>query len=187
MNSNLDQISEIAELAYRTIISPSLKYPEDLEVFTFWRDEVLIVEPRCNYADFGQLMGKDRAKFDAIQLILALVGRRFNCRFRLNKPQPAVKGDAEFHEPYKQAANWKSDEMKGVLQDIVSQFAKHPVEISCEEDNGEGETKMHIIFSRKEDFQVVTGQIAHSLSKIIHAAGRARGRKIYVTGSEKKA
>ena len=183
---NIGQFEQVGNETFRSIVEPFLKYPEHLEVDTFFDADTLVIEPRANYADHGKLIGKDKANFNAIGMILFLIGERMGRRIRLNNPLPAIRGEQEFLTPYERARKWKSDEAREILDGITARFTKDKFEIRTREDEDEGRTFFHVVFSSSENLNVAVGQVGYSLSKIMHAIGRARGRLIYVSAEQKK-
>ena len=175
-------IIELAESAFRKLVTGFIKHPSDLEVNTMLINGDIVIQPRAHYADTGNIIGKSKANFTAVETILAIIGYKNKFNIRLNRLLPAVKGSAEFQAPFDSQEDWPEQQTTADLNEILALFtAQKPlVKVATEIIEGEEWTAYYIKFSPLEKLPIAPDQIARSLSKIMHAVGRERGRKVKV-------
>lgn len=183
---NKETAEQFAATTFRAIISNFIKYPDDLELTIYWKGTALIIKPKANCNDHGKMIGVDRENYDALAAIMGLIGNRIFTEIKLARASLPDKGNFEVRTPYEQAATWDSAETKAILESIVSNFAVHTFDVTGREVEEAGKTFFHVTFCANEKFEPEIGRIAYHLSKVLHATGRARGRKIYVSASCEK-
>jgi predicted RNA-binding protein YlqC (UPF0109 family) len=171
-------IEVIISEAFRELVSPLLKYQQDLDVWTHFEDGIVCLECRANFADMGKILGSQRKTFNAIEEIMQLIAGNWGFQLKmlpLNKP---IIGEAEDRTETAQIVNWDSTETKELLEDILKKFANEKFKIETLD------TKLKTVFtitlSKKEKLPMAVGQLGFSLGVIFHAIGRNIGRDISV-------
>lgn len=181
----MNKIEKIAEECYRTIVAPLISHPEDLEVNFEIVNNCVEINVRANYADNGQLRGRNGATYIAINEILTLMAERHSANFDLNPHllQSAVGGSPEF-EAFVGAKNWNSSCVKKQINAILNKICRHDFSIREIAHDKDFSTKFTIVFSKKEQLSISAGQIGYALSRIFNSGWKKHGRKIYISGSE---
>lgn len=173
---------EIAEAAFRKMVIPFIKHPENLEVNSFQERGTVIVEARAHYADTGKIIGKAKGNFTAVSTILALVGYRNGVNIRLNNLLPSKVGGQEFLTPFDPQEDWPEQQTTAELEEILKMFLAQTftLTIGTEMVHDEEWTVYTIGVSKNEKLPISPAQIAREISKIFHAIGKERGRRIRV-------
>ena len=179
-------MTELAESAFRKMVEPFIKHPENLEVNCFQERSTIIVEARAHYADTGKIIGKGKANFTAVSTILALIGFRNGVNIRLNNLLPSKVGGQEFLTPFDNQDDWPEQQTTADLEEILKMFLAQTFTliIGTEKVHDEEWTVYTIGISEKEKLPISSAQIARELSKIFHAIGKERGRRIKVEASK---
>ncbi len=173
----------LAENFLKQIVTPFLIHANNLEVTAEDRRGDVVLKVRGHAEDRGRLIGTQQANFQALQLILAMFGRKNGFRVRLDNILPSTVGEREFQTPFRPATNWDSSKTVAQLADVLKQILNHPAAVSFA-DQEDNKTTIVIRFSEAEKMPVTDAEMAFALSKIFHAIGMQNGRKIFIKQAE---
>lgn len=177
-------ITNYLKLSFRTIVTPMTRHPENLEVNCFSVDGKVAVEARFHFADHGNILGKKRVNFEAVESIMVLIGNRLGVPVKLNNLLTPNVGGEEPFAPTKYVKDWPMQKTMDELAKVLEMFLQRPFDIQPVHDEAESKTEFRILISKKENPPISVGQAAFSLSKIFHAIGKSRGRFVSVKGVE---
>lgn len=177
------QLNKLAIRAFNTIVGQMVKHEADVEcVGVSFENGTLYLEPRCNEEDKGQLIGIKQGNYKAIQTLFALVGSKNGVVFKLLQLAPSVKGNRALPHPFKPSHGWHLDEAEALLEELMNLILERDFQI--ERETKRDETNFFVTIDRNEGFTTEIADVVYSLSKVMHAVGRMRGRLIYVRQRE---
>lgn len=171
----MEPLKATLEKVFRGIVSEMLAHPDKLGVTTTQsaRGCELAARP-WNSTDKGKLIGGKAENHRAMQCVLAMVARKQgqSCRYIII---PSQRDEGDTFSPFEDNPAWKPDRAQRALTlALDAMFDRH----TCGPESGGGATTFKVTVSAPND--ETTALVEWALNKLLHAAGNAQGRKIFV-------
>lgn len=165
--------------AFRVLTNPILEHPDKLTVtLTPSAQGCELAARPYSYTDKGKLIGGQAETHRAMQIVLSAVAYRRgkHCRYIILPSQSDKKDDLP---PFYEAENWKPDAALGILREACA-LCFPPVFSVQAVDEADSKSTQLVIAANVLDNDN-TALLVWALNRMMHAAGNALGRRLFVT------